>query len=136
MQHARGLVDVVAGGEEPGPHLELALDDEGVRARQVLVRRRHVALLPAMERRPAAALAADPQHLHRRERRLLDPRRVRPDERVLDVLENGADVLWQRHGWVSFWRWRAAVTTDVVRLPTLSSIVIPAKAAIHSLRAE
>src|SRR5262245_51242532 len=67
-------------------------------AAKMFVRRRSVALLPMMQRGPGTGLAADPQHLDLVERRTFDPRCVGADQRVLDVLKDGADVLRQRHG--------------------------------------
>src|SRR5947208_1529328 len=68
-----------------------------MRAGEVLVRRRGIALLPMVQRGPGAGLAADPQDLELVLRRPLDPGRVRAHQRVLDVLKHGANVLRQRH---------------------------------------
>src|SRR5437016_12000911 len=72
---------------------------------EVLVRRCRVALLPMMQRRPGTGLAADPQHLDGGHRRLLDPRRLRARERVLNILEDGSDILRKRHGCSSVLKW-------------------------------
>src|SRR6266849_737592 len=63
----------------------------------MLVRRCDIALLPVMQGRPSAGLAADPEHLDGGFWGLLDPRRLGTHERVLNVLEDRSDILGKRH---------------------------------------
>src|SRR5215472_8909602 len=97
VQNTRRLIDIVASIQDAVADLQLARNDVGVRAGEVLVRRCRVALFPMMQRRPGAGLAADPQHLDSGHRRLLDPRRLGPHERILNVLKHRSDILRKRH---------------------------------------
>src|SRR6516225_7219909 len=97
MQDTRWLIDIVAGIQETVPDLKLARNDVGVRPGEMLVRRCRVALFPMMQGCPSAGLAADPQHFHSGHRGLLNPRCLGPHERVLNVLEDGSDILRKRH---------------------------------------
>src|SRR5271168_3326317 len=97
VQNARRLVDIVARVQYTVPDLKLARDDIGVRPGKVLVRWCCVALLPMMQGRPSAGFAADPEHLDGGHRGLLDPRRLGLHQRVLNVLEDGSDILRKRH---------------------------------------
>jgi hypothetical protein len=63
MHHPVAFVQVVAGFDHAVANLEAALQNEGVRGREMLVGGRHVALGPAEEGRPAAALRPGPEHL-------------------------------------------------------------------------
>ena len=64
VDHAVGLVHVIAGVERAVPDLELALQNEGVGGAEVFMRRRGIALEPAEQDRPAARLRAGPQYFH------------------------------------------------------------------------
>src|SRR5215471_1010972 len=66
-------------------------------AGEVLVRRCDIALLPMMQGSPGASFAPDPQDLDGGHWGLLDPWRLRAHERVLNILEDGSDVLGKRH---------------------------------------
>src|SRR5207248_3025824 len=102
VQHPGRLVNIIARIQRAVAHLQLARQDVDMRAGEVLVRRRGIALLPVVQRGPGAGLAADPQDLELVLRRPLDPGRVRAHQRVLDVLKHRANVLRQRHVRSSF----------------------------------
>src|SRR6266478_879691 len=98
VQDPGRLVDIVAGVQDAVANLQLAGNDKGMGPGEMLMRRRDITLFPMMQRRPGTGLAADPQHLDGGHRRLLDPRRLGPHERVLNILEDGSDILRKRHG--------------------------------------